>query len=306
MQQLFSTCASVSQTMLHEFPILLSVIAAVTFAFVAKVLVSYIAHRRQSTLFLEKDTTTTHPDWQRLQTICSNTSIDPDHIRLIKTTSTVACSFGLFEQRIILSTGLLKKLEDEAVTAVLLHEEFHLNNWHSPVLFLLFALADAVSFIPSVRDAVESLHEYFEMKADAWTVQQQGTNTHLRRALHTVLSHDHIHPVHTQLPGLNGANLERRISMLQKQDGTNTLPLHTCSPSRQQIKRTMLRGTISLAVIASFFVLTHISSSPLVTASTARGSCFESLRTTLQSNLKEIQNTENMSTSTTQSLPSSH
>jgi bla regulator protein blaR1 len=78
----------------------------------------------------------------------------------------VAYAIGLIRRRIVVSSGLLDRLQDEQYTAVLAHEGAHVKGWHALLLFVGRSVARAFGFLPPVRRAADELVLALEIAAD--------------------------------------------------------------------------------------------------------------------------------------------
>jgi len=99
----------------------------------------------------------------------------------------VACCYGIVRPRVLVSAGLLARLDDEELRAVLAHERHHV--WRrDPARYLaLRVLAAAAFMVPAVAAFGRRLETQIEVGADraAFTVASKGA---LAGALLTVLS----------------------------------------------------------------------------------------------------------------------
>ena len=86
---------------------------------------------------------------------------------------------------IVVTQGLADRLEDEELAAVLVHETAHLRGRHHTVVGFAEAIADALPFVPLMRQAPEALRALAELAADQAAVRQCGPRA-VRNALLTV------------------------------------------------------------------------------------------------------------------------
>jgi Zn-dependent protease with chaperone function len=78
---------------------------------------------------------------------------------------------------IVVSSGALAQLEDTELQAVLAHERAHLRNRHHVLLTVVDALAAALAWLPTFRDARRHLPLLLEMTADEIAAHRWGRET---------------------------------------------------------------------------------------------------------------------------------
>ncbi len=123
----------------------------------------------------------------------------------------VALCHGLLRPRIIISTGLIETLDDEALSAVLAHETAHARR-HDPLRLLALRVGTvAASLFPIIRPLAAHVRAETEWAADRYAADRCGTAA-LARALHTILSHDDHDPGHPDLPGF--CSIAARVRLL--------------------------------------------------------------------------------------------
>jgi Zn-dependent protease with chaperone function len=84
----------------------------------------------------------------------------------LATPALAAFCYGLFQTRIAISAGLLDRLDDEELTAVLLHERHHLRN-RDPLRYLVLqTLAAGLFMIPLTPAVRRSAETRLELAAD--------------------------------------------------------------------------------------------------------------------------------------------
>jgi Zn-dependent protease with chaperone function len=86
------------------------------------------------------------------------------------------CSFtyGLTRPRVAVSTGLLERVDDEELAAVLVHERYHVSNWDPAKVFLTRTLPRVFPYLP----VLDALHDRYltsrELAADRRAIEQCG------------------------------------------------------------------------------------------------------------------------------------
>ncbi|MFJ8813761.1 M56 family metallopeptidase [Amycolatopsis thermoflava] len=86
----------------------------------------------------------------------------------------LAFSMGGRRGVIVATEGLRRHLDQDAVTAVLLHEQAHLAGRHHQLIALADALRAALPFVPLFRQAPDSLRQLVELAADVAAIRHCG------------------------------------------------------------------------------------------------------------------------------------
>lgn len=108
---------------------------------------------------------------------------DSPFIEVLDHERPVAYAVGLIRRRIVVSSGLLGRLQDEQSKAVLAHEVAHVKGWHALLLFVGRAVARAFGFLPPVRRAADELILALEIAADEAAAATVGSRLVVARAL---------------------------------------------------------------------------------------------------------------------------
>jgi len=94
-----------------------------------------------------------------------------------------AFSVGFWRPRIVLSTGLRELLDPDELTAVLLHEAYHVRALDSLKVAFARAMARALFFLPLADDLARSYLIQKELAADRYAIRQMGDRWALASAL---------------------------------------------------------------------------------------------------------------------------
>jgi len=153
----------------------------------------------------------THVLPKKLQSIIENRQLQAVSFSVIAGKPT-AYTIGLFRPRIILSAELIKKVSYHQLEAIVLHEFYHLRNFH--LLWLLFSrlVSSFLFFIPIIKFLYHQLQTEFEFAADAFVVAEQKTNLHLRQSL--VFNLEYKNGV---IPYFATSPIEKRVALLLTQ-----------------------------------------------------------------------------------------
>jgi Zn-dependent protease with chaperone function len=95
----------------------------------------------------------------------------------------VAYTAGLIRRRVVVSTGLLNRMDASEVRAVLEHERAHVRGWHTTLLFVGKTIVTAFGFLPPVRRAASDLILGLEVAADEAASARVGNPLVVARAL---------------------------------------------------------------------------------------------------------------------------
>jgi Zn-dependent protease with chaperone function len=107
---------------------------------------------------------------------------------LVSTDRPVVFTHGLFHARIWLSTGLMQRLNDAELEAVLRHEGHHCQP-HDPLkIFAVRCLSRALFYIPVARDLCDTYCVAKEIAADEQAAQAMGDARPLASALHKLIA----------------------------------------------------------------------------------------------------------------------
>ena len=119
---------------------------------------------------------------------------------IVKDEKRYAFVFGVIKAKLILSSGLVNKLNDKELEAVILHEIYHLRQGH-PFKFMVGKILSAgLFFMPIVKWLNFKFHLVAEKEADGFVCQRQKTGYYLKSALIKSM----ISPVYLY-PNLSGA-----------------------------------------------------------------------------------------------------
>ena len=130
-----------------------------------------------------KKTTSIENYKSKLDTLLLKHNIQQDVFRIVESNKLIAYTFGIFKPKIIISSLLLEKLTPNQLEAVILHEEFHIKNWHTMWLLITRMISSFFFFIPIIRYLYNQIKVEFEVTADAYVESIQKTNRYLRQAI---------------------------------------------------------------------------------------------------------------------------
>lgn len=94
-----------------------------------------------------------------------------------------ALAFSFRQGGIALSTGAIKRLGTDELTAVLAHEAAHLRQRHHVLSDLVASIAAHMRWVPFIREAAAALPSYLEIAADDRACRRAGTPALVRALL---------------------------------------------------------------------------------------------------------------------------
>jgi Zn-dependent protease with chaperone function len=124
----------------------------------------------------------------RLITISRNPLILGTRVSVVHDQAPFACCFGLIRPRIYLSTGLLTRLSDNELEAVLLHEVYHCRRYDPLRTLIMDVIATMFFFLPILGEWCRWQRTHAELQADRFAIQLRGRRP-LAGALYKLLTH---------------------------------------------------------------------------------------------------------------------
>jgi len=184
-QHFAATCKQIIGTFfssgVHYIGLILLVITfLVTVSLLLKTTLSFIKTRRKLTMLLN-NRLDKHPN--KLQQILLKLGLNNNSVIVVERKLDCAFSYGLFSQKILVSTGLISKLSTSQLEAVILHEQYHSQNKHVLLLTVSEILSSTLFFLPILSELTARMRVVFENQADKFTTKQQNTGEHLMTSL---------------------------------------------------------------------------------------------------------------------------
>ncbi|WP_211747372.1 M56 family metallopeptidase [Paenibacillus sp. Marseille-Q4541] len=105
------------------------------------------------------------------------------HLVVIHTHEPIALAFGLFQRRIIISSGLTHLLDEKEMEAVLFHEHYHLRHYDPLKTFLLTLGVSTIGYVPILKSILSNYKMVREIMADNDAIKKAGTPVGLGGAL---------------------------------------------------------------------------------------------------------------------------
>ncbi|QQS38788.1 M56 family metallopeptidase [Candidatus Woesebacteria bacterium] len=111
-----------------------------------------------------------------------------DKVSLVKSSKHFAFCLGIRTTKIYISTGLLSQLSVKEVEAVLLHEQYHLENRDTFTMIVASVAHSLFPFFPLVGDLITKYRIDREIAADQYAVKRLGNHYALISALKKLLA----------------------------------------------------------------------------------------------------------------------
>lgn len=135
---------------------------------------------------------------------------------LVNSNEKFAFCLGVRSPKIYISTGLIAKLSEKEIEAVLRHEQYHLENHDTFIMIIASAVRAMFPFFPVLGDLIKKYRIEREIKADKFAIERVGEHYSLISALKKLLAF----PTVATIPAASIADqdtLEPRIySLLDK------------------------------------------------------------------------------------------
>lgn len=104
-------------------------------------------------------------------------------ILVIDHDQSLAFTLGFIRPSIVLSTSLIKILEDDELEAVIQHETYHQKNYDTLKMLILQLISQGMWFIPLTKWSYQNYKIISELLADKYAISQTGSELGLSSAL---------------------------------------------------------------------------------------------------------------------------
>jgi hypothetical protein len=163
--------------------ILTAVVLLLTTGLFLKTLSSYVKTKRKLSELLEQKTSKLSV---KMKMILERNKIQSNMLIVIASSWGYAFTIGWFAPQIVVSTHLVKNLNEKELEAVILHEFYHLKNKHPLLLIIGEILSSTLSLLPLLKELTTKMRIVIEREADDYVFKHQLTNKHLNMALDKV------------------------------------------------------------------------------------------------------------------------
>lgn len=136
-------------------------------------------------------------------------------IIVIKDDAFIALSMGIWNPRIIISTGLINMFNQEEVRAILLHEWYHCRRRDPLQMFLVVLLTESMGYIPLLKTLSKEFTTRNELLADRFALTHMKTEYHLGSVLLKLSNLVNVRNVIVAVPFANTALNYRILQVLQ-------------------------------------------------------------------------------------------
>lgn len=218
-----------------------------------------------------------------LTQLCHRHSIDTTQVTVVKNQQPLAYAMGVFSQRIVLTTGLLKLLTKKELEAVLLHEKYHTLHRHGMMILCAEITASTLSFFPILHDTLHRMKASFELAADHYAQEIQGTGKYVYGAIMAMTNPQRLATSVSFTPAFGVTVIEQRVQTLQ----------HKALPTHLYSKKRLVCTVLSLFVLSTLvFFPTQQYASETVTQTLDGQSCIHTLQCSAQCQNAHLSRTE--------------
>lgn len=152
---------------------------------------------------------------QRVAALCTTHGIDLTQLIVVKNTQPLAYAMGMFQPKIVITTGLIKLLTKKELEAVLLHEKYHKVHRHGLVILCAEIISSTLSFFPLLLDILTRMKGTFELAADHHAREVQGTGRYVHAAILAVTQEVKSSYTNAFRPAFGLTVVEQRLHMLK-------------------------------------------------------------------------------------------
>jgi len=165
--------------------VILTVIAGCFLSFLTVACMRQAAKGRRARrdLLAVSEPVTAGPLHDVLARLAVSLGLSPPELRVAGTPEPLACSLGIRHPVIVLSSGLLARLDAQETEAVLAHELAHLKQHDHLVGFLIAWLRDSLFYVPAAAEGWEHYSHHREIACDALSASATGRPGALASAL---------------------------------------------------------------------------------------------------------------------------
>lgn len=185
---------------------------------------------------------------RRVVRLAQTMNVRPARVFVTACDQPVAHVWGLWRPKLVISTWMLRNLDDAELDAVIAHELSHVKRHDVLTLGLTSVTRDAFFYLPASHVALRAIRRAIEASADEWAVRSTGNALGLASALAKVWKAAAAQPVApAAAPTLAGngddATIESRILRLMAIADVN------CNPPAVQQASTLSRTTQRLLLV---------------------------------------------------------
>ena len=183
---------------------------------------------------------------QKLTLIKQSLNIHIPIIEIDEIKPIVFC-FGLLKLEICISSGLVNKLNKEELSAVLAHEQYHLNNYEPLKLFLVKLITKILFFIPGLKYLTNQYIIFSELSADEQATDGFKNKLPLASALYRIIEWEE------QIALRNNLALSFFTNQASTDERINKLLNDNYNPRFKIFSSKLLIGLISFIFIFIYF-----------------------------------------------------
>lgn len=168
-------------------------------------------------------------------------------VLLIEDENLYSFCFGFLNPKIIITSGLVSRLTQKELEAVLLHGQAHLKNKDPLKLLIGKAVASMFFFLPIFRELYRNMEAANELIADSWTAEVQKDTVFLRGALRKIIAQPQV--TFATVPAISHPDhIEIRVHQLKNMKLKHKLTLSYSS----------IIGSLAFIVVSLFILQTPV------------------------------------------------
>lgn len=171
------------------------------------------------------------------------------HLIVIHSHEPIALVLGLIRRRIVLSSGLIRLLDDREMEAVLYHEYYHLRHYDPLKTFFLTLAVSTLGYVPILKSLLSNYKMVREIMADRDAIAKAGTPVGLGGALLKLI----------QMGAVNTAFSGGVISSFAADGTVNDRIMHILEPDKKLPLRISYRSLVfSFIILISLFAVFNV------------------------------------------------
>lgn len=138
-------------------------------------------------------------------------------VRVVEDRRPLAFCFGFFQPKIYLSTGLIDRMSNRELEAILRHERSHITNHDTTILTLFFIAQSFFLFFPFFSDLIGRIRLEKEINADKTVIREMGNKNILLASFKKLVNYPSFN--FPFIKAITGADdLERRIKAILEEE----------------------------------------------------------------------------------------
>jgi Zn-dependent protease with chaperone function len=113
-------------------------------------------------------------------------------IEVITDSSLIAITVRFIRPKVLISTGLIDRFNEQELEAILFHEMYHSKFRHPLQMLIITMIAESLAFLPIMKSLVHHYKVWMELLADRFAMRHMGSETQLAHVLLAVLKNNQV------------------------------------------------------------------------------------------------------------------